>query len=227
MKNFQKHKGQAFVPYLLLILLTILFCYLFCTKYGIFGSKVDWISQHSVFPDYFRQQFYETGKLFPEFAANIGGGQNIYNFAYYGLFSPLFLPSYALPFVKMSDYVMGMSFCCLLSSVLLLYHWLRTRNFSVKISFCSTLIFLLAGPVIHQSYSQIMFINYMPFLLLGFLSIDGYFQDCFQETSYLRMHQILPFRRHFPLICSLFLMIMTSFYFSIGGMLVLVLYKRL
>lgn len=224
MKNFQKHKGQAFVPYLLLILLTILFCYLFCTKYGIFGSKVDWISQHSVFPDYFRQQFYETGKLFPEFAANIGGGQNIYNFAYYGLFSPLFLPSYALPFVKMSDYVMGMSFCCLLSSVLLLYHWLRTRNFSVKISFCSTLIFLLAGPVIHQSCSQIMFINYMPFLLLGFLSIDGYFQDCFQETSYLRTHRILPFRRHFPLICSLFLMIMTSFYFSIGGMLVLVLY---
>ncbi len=224
MKYIQKHKGVTFLPYLLLILLTLFFCYLFCTKYGIFGSKVDWISQHSVFPDYFRRQFYETGKLFPEFAANLGGGQNIYNFAYYGLFNPLFLPSYALPFVKMSDYVMGMSFCCLLSSALLLYHWLRTRDFSVKISFFTALVFLLTGPVIHQSFSQIMFINYMPFLILGFLSVDHYFRDIFEEASFLKMHRMLPFSKQFPLIVTLFLMIMTSFYFSIGGMLVLVLY---
>ena len=48
----------------------------------VFGANVDWISQHSVLPEYFRQQFYDTGQLFPEFAANIGGGQNIYNFSY-------------------------------------------------------------------------------------------------------------------------------------------------
>ena len=74
----------------LLILFTLFFCWLFCGRYGVFGSKVDWISQHSVFPDYFRQQFYDTGDFFPEFAAGIGGGQNIYNFAYYGLYSPVF-----------------------------------------------------------------------------------------------------------------------------------------
>ncbi len=216
----KKLKGQAIVPYLLLTILTLIFCYLFCTKYGIFGSKVDWISQHSVFPDYFRQQFYETGKLIPEFAANIGGGQNIFNFAYYGLLSPLFLPSYALPFVKMTDYVMGMSFVCLLASVLLLYHWLRNRDFSTKISFSSALVFLLTGPVIYHSYSQIMFMNYMPFLILGFLSVDKYFQ----EISFLETHKMLPFSRQVPLIISLFLMIMTSFYFSIGGMLALVIY---
>lgn len=220
MKNFQKLKGQNIVPYLLLTLLSFLFCYLFCLKYGIFGSKVDWISQHSVIPDYFRQQFYETKKLFPEFAANIGGGQNIYYFAYYGLFSPLFFPSYLLPFVKMSDYVMGMSFSCLVISVLLLYYWLRTKEFSVKICFFTALSFLLSGPVIYHSYSQIMFINYMPFLILGFLSVDHYFQ----ETSFENIHHIRPFKRQFPLILSLYLLIMTSFYFSIGGMLVLVLY---
>lgn len=60
----------------------------------IFGSNVDWLSQHSVFPEYFRQQFYETGTVFPEFAANIGGGQNIYNFAYYGLL----IMAYIIPF---------------------------------------------------------------------------------------------------------------------------------
>ncbi len=49
----------------------------------VFGANVDWISQHSVLPEYFRQQFYSTGNLFPEFTANIGGGQNIYNFSYH------------------------------------------------------------------------------------------------------------------------------------------------
>ena len=61
------------------------------------GSETDWLSQHIVFPEYFRQRFYETGNLFPDFAMEIGGGQNIYNFGYYGLYNPLYLLSYLLP----------------------------------------------------------------------------------------------------------------------------------
>lgn len=57
----------------------IFFCWWFVGRHGIFGAKVDWLSQHSVLPDYFRQQFYATGKIFPEFAPNLGGGQNIYH----------------------------------------------------------------------------------------------------------------------------------------------------
>ena len=78
-------KAKRYIPYLLLTGSTLFFCRMFVGRYGIFGAKVDWLSQHSVLPDYFRQQFYATGKLFPEFAANLGGGQNIYHFAYYGL----------------------------------------------------------------------------------------------------------------------------------------------
>lgn len=112
-------KAKRYIPYLLLTALTLFFCRMFVGRYGIFGAKVDWFSQHSVLPDYFRQQFYATGKLFPEFAANLGGGQNIYHFAYYGLYSPLILPSYLLPFVKMSDYIMAVSVTGLTASVLL------------------------------------------------------------------------------------------------------------
>ena len=50
---------------------------MFLFRYGCFASDVDWMSQHSVFPDYFRKLFYKTGKLIPSFASNIGGGQNI------------------------------------------------------------------------------------------------------------------------------------------------------
>ena len=71
------------IPYLILAGFTFFFCWWFVGRHGIFGAKVDWLSQHSVLPDYFRQQFYQTGQFFPEYAANIGGGQNIYNFSYY------------------------------------------------------------------------------------------------------------------------------------------------
>lgn len=68
--------------------------------------------------------------------------------------------------------------------------------------------FLLTGPMICQSYSQIMFVNYMPFLILAMMGVDRYFEK----------------RRSGLLAGSTFLMIMTSFYFSIGGMLALVIY---
>ena len=51
-------KVKRYIPYLLLTGLTLFFCRMFVGRYGIFGAKVDWLSQHSVLPDYFRQQFY-------------------------------------------------------------------------------------------------------------------------------------------------------------------------
>ena len=196
------------IPYLILAGFTFFFCWWFVGRHGIFGAKVDWLSQHSVLPDYFRQQFYATGKLFPEFAANLGGGQNIYHFAYYGLYSPLILPSYLLPFVKMSDYIMAVSITGLTASVLLFYYWLKSRKTDAGTAFILSLMFLLAGPMIGQYSGQIMFVNYMPFLCLALIGVDRYFE---QEKSGL-------------FTVSVFLMIMTSFYFSIGGMLSLVLY---
>ena len=201
-------KVKRYIPYLLLTGLTLFFCRIFVGRYGIFGAKVDWLSQHSVLPDYFRQQFYATGKLFPEFAANLGGGQNIYHFAYYGLYSPLILPSYLLPFVKMSDYIMAVSITGLTASVLLFYYWLKSRKTDAGTAFILSLMFLLAGPMIGQYSGQIMFVDYMPFLCLALIGVDRYFE---QEKSGL-------------FTVSVFLMIMTSFYFSIGGMLSLVLY---
>ena len=201
-------KVKRYIPYLLLTGLTLFFCRIFVGRYGIFGAKVDWLSQHSVLPDYFRQQFYATGKLFPEFAANLGGGQNIYHFAYYGLYSPLILPSYLLPFVKMSDYIMAVSITGLTASVLLFYYWLKSRKTDAGTAFILSLMFLLAGPMIGQYSGQIMFVDYMPFLCLALIGVDRYFE---KEKSGL-------------FTISVFLMIMTSFYFSIGGMLSLVLY---
>lgn len=204
MRRLRHKEGYVF---LLFFLLAALFCLVFVLRFGVFGAEVDWFSQHSVLPDYFRRQFYETGELFPEFAMNIGGGQNIYYFSYYGLYSPIILLSYLLPFVKMSSYVMAAGFFCLVFSVVLMYRWLRGQNISERTAGGVSVLFLLAGPMIFHAYHQIMFVNYMPFLCMGFLGVDEYFKG-----------------KKRLLVISIFLMILTSFFFSIGGLLALILY---
>ena len=52
---------------------------------NVYGSTTDWGIQHYAIPEYFRTLFYDTGNLFPQFAPNLGAGQNIFYFAYYGL----------------------------------------------------------------------------------------------------------------------------------------------
>ena len=207
-KSNAKERLCGLACYVALAVLTVAACWFFAGRYGAFGANMDWISQHSVFPEYFRQQFYQTGQFFPEYAANIGGGQNIYNFSYYGLYNPIVLIAYLLPFVKMSDYLMAASVICLAASVCLLYGWLKKRRFSTEIALGVAVLFLLAGPMIYQSCHQIMFVQYMPFLLMAFLGVDRYWEK--GKTGLYTL--------------GVFLMILTSFYFSIAGMAALFLY---
>ena len=91
---------------LLIIYGVLIFIVLLVMRFtNVFGSDTDWISQHTVFPEYLRNMFYETGKLIPNFSLNYGGGQNLYNISYYGLLSPLILPSYLMPHVSMVTYM--------------------------------------------------------------------------------------------------------------------------
>ena len=106
----------------------------------------------------------------------------------------------------MSDYLIAASFTCLASAVVLLYFWLIKRGFSQTVSFLTALLFLLSAPMIFQSYNQIMFVNYMPFLCMALWGVDSFLEK--RKTASLFIRCIL--------------MIMTSFYFSIGGILVLI-----
>ena len=81
--NYLILTGIVFVIYMILTHFTY-----------VFGSDTDWINQHTIIPDYFRQLFYKTGNLIPSFSFNYGGGQNIFNLSYYGFLSPIILPSY-------------------------------------------------------------------------------------------------------------------------------------
>lgn len=202
------NRKKKFVPYLFLGAVTVFICWFFAGRFGMFASTLDWISQHSVIPDYFRRQFYETGELFPEFAPSLGGGQNIYNFSYYGLYSPVILLSYLLPFVKMSDYLMAASVLCLAAAGMLLYYWLKSCRVSRETALCCAVMLLLAAPMVYQSYRQVMFVSYMPFLCMALIGTERYWKS--GKTGLFT--------------AGVFLMILTSFYFSIAGIMSLAMY---
>lgn len=170
---------------------------------NIFGSNMDFINQHAVLPEYFREYFYTNHKLILEIFYNLGAGENAFNFSYYGLLSPVILISYLLPFISMRNYIMGSSIIMLLISIFLFYKWIR-NSFDSKYTCLLTLIFMLASPIFFHFHRQLMFVNYLPFLLLTFINID---KD-----------------NKFMIVINIFLMIMTSYYFSVVGIVGIIIY---
>lgn len=205
MKKSEKiDKRNIIILVLVLIALVLVF-----TRFNfLYGSTLDWPTQHWAFAEYFRNLFYDTFKLFPSFAFNIGAGQNIYNFSYYGFLNPIILLSYFFPFIKMVTYVMISSIIGVGVSVILFYKWLRNHDFKANLALVVSLVFLCAGPLILHSHRHIMFVNYMPFLLMGLMSIDTYFKN----------------GKRLGFILSVFLIIMSSYFYSIPSLIVLTIY---
>ena len=191
--------------YILIYSLLMVFIMIFPNK--LFGSTIDWNTQHIVFPEYFRNLFYETHNFLPNLAFNIGGGQNIFNLAYYGLLSPIILLSYLLPFISMTTYIMLISIILYISTGILMYKWIN-NNFNRKTALFSSLLILSIPTIIFQFHHHIMFIWYFPFLLLGLISIDNY----------------LKYNKSLLLIISIVLIIFTNYYFSIPSLLCLYIY---
>ena len=195
--NYLILTGIVFVIYMILTHFT-----------NVFGSDTDWINQHTIIPDYFRQLFYKTGNLIPSFSFNYGGGQNIFNLSYYGFLSPIILPSYLLPFVSMKTYMTVVDFIIVVSSGILFYKWILSNKYDRNISLVTSVIFVLSESLIFQMHRHVMFVNYMPFLIMGLMGVDKLFNN----------------NKKTLLIISIFLMIMTSYYYSVGGIVVIGIY---
>ncbi len=191
----------------ILFIITYIIIVLIITHNGeyIMASKTDFPIQHYLIPEYFRNLFYNTKDLFPDFSFHLGGGENIYYLSYYGLFNPIFLISYLLPKISMLDYTIVAMALVVLSSTSLFYFYLRKNKFSHLVSFLSAFLFLCSAPLIFHSHRHIMFISYFPFLLMGFFGID----------------QLVEKKKSSLLILAVTLMILTSYYFSISGLVVL------
>lgn len=196
------------ILYVIILILGVLILMISYSRFKyVYGSVTDWKEQHTVIPDCFRQLFYQTKQIFPSFAPNIGGGQNIYYFSYYGLLNPIILISYLIPFVSMQNYIIVSTAILVFVSVILVYLWLR-RRYEPTVAFMAAVAFMCAGPFIFHSHRHIMFINYFPFLIASFMCIDKGIKN--------RRLVLFP--------VFLFLIIMTSYFFSFSALIFITAY---
>ncbi len=205
-----KHKIKKIFIFhcIILAVLVILSVYVITGQNSIFGSTTDWLSQHSVIPEYFRQQFYETGDLMPQFSFHLGSGQNAYNFIYHGYLSPITLISYLLPSVSMEAYLVGSTVVVMIAALILFYFWLIKKDISPTAAFFSTLLFLFSSAFMFHAHKQVMFMQYMPFLILALMGADSFIRK----------------KKHAMLCVGVFLMLITNYYFSVAGILAVTVY---
>ena len=183
-----------FYPVSLILLFIILITAVIPDGY-VYGSNTDWLSQHVTLAETIRNACLEQHTLLPSWIG-LGGGSNGYQFAYYGFLRPDILIGCLLPQIPMVDIIIGYMTAVYLCSVLLVYIWLRSERISPLLAWLGSMLFMTAGCLFHM-HRQIMFVNYLPFMLLAFL--------CIRKQRY----------KWLPL--CLLLICLSSFYFSISA----------
>lgn len=200
---------KRYLNYLLLLTIGLGLILLSKDGFSLFGSTTDWLNQHVSFANYFRDLFYETGSLFPDFSIHLGGGMNVFSISYYGLYSPWLLVTYLFPQIPMVYLVQIIEIGTYLLSICMLYGFFTHKKISNPNALFASILFACSGPLLFQFHRQFMFVNYMPFFILALYGVDFFFEK----------------GKSFLLVLSLFLMIMTSYYYSVSGILVLLLYS--
>lgn len=159
-----KKRDKFYITILLLLPILFVLC---VSTYSMYGSKLDWLSQHVSLADYFRQ----TKQLLPDSFENLQGQTNAFSFSYYGLLRPDVLISYLFPNVPTSFFII--SYATLLWSFTggLCYYWLRNKGYKDTICFFSSICCICAN-CFFQSHQQIMFVEVLPFLFLSLILID-------------------------------------------------------
>ncbi|MDR3128136.1 MAG: YfhO family protein [Bifidobacteriaceae bacterium] len=164
--------------------------------------------QHIPLADLFRDWFYQNHQLIPQFIPNLGGGQNAFNLAYYGLGNPIIILSYLFPFIPMSYFWLGILLIFVLVSVGLFYFLLR-QDFKTIPSLVASLCFGFSQSLIFQAHDQYMMMDYFPFLILSLFGV----------------RRLLINNKWFLLIINVALIALTSFYFVPSCFLVICFYS--
>ena len=144
----------------------------------LFGFGSDWLSQHLPIAESLRQAMLESGRLLPLYI-DLGGGASAYDFAYYGLLRPDVLLGCLLPGVGMEYILGGYAVFELLLGGNLVYVWLRENcgqnAAGRRVAFAGSVLYLAAGCFLHAHF-QLMFVNYLPFLVLALIGVDRFIE---------------------------------------------------
>lgn len=139
-----------------------------------FGYGSDWLSQHLPLAETLRSAMLDSGRLLPLYL-HLGGGSSVYDFAYYGLLRPDILLGCLFPQVGMEYLLAGYSLAGIVLGTNLLFWWLRRRLRSepsgVRAAAFAAMLYAAANCLFH-AHNQLMFVNYLPFLILTLIGID-------------------------------------------------------
>lgn len=167
MERQRRDRQKDIVLCIFLVIIFFGLLYITVPKGDIYGSTTDWLSQHTTLAETLRDEMLEKGTLFPDFIW-LGGGNNIYNFSYYGYLRPDVILGCLLPQVSMEWILIGMMVVSFLVTVLLCYIWLRMNALNPGTAFLGSFFCMTAACFFHF-HRQIMFINYMPLLFLALM----------------------------------------------------------
>ena len=139
-----------------------------------FGYGSDWLSQHLPLAETLRSAMLDSGRLLPLYL-HLGGGSSVYDFAYYGLLRPDILLGCLFPQVGMEYFLAGYSLAGIVLGTNLLFWWLRRRlrgePSGTRAAAFAAVLYAAATCLFH-AHNQLMFVNYLSFLILTLIGID-------------------------------------------------------
>ena len=139
-----------------------------------FGYGSDWLSQHLPLAETLRSAMLDSGRLLPLYL-HLGGGSSVYDFAYYGLLRPDILLGCLFPQVGMEYLLAGYSLAGIVLGTNLLFWWLRRRlrgePSGARAAAFAAVLYAAATCLFH-AHNQLMFVNYLPFLILTSLLLE-------------------------------------------------------
>lgn len=135
-----------------------------------FGSGGDWYSQHVGAAEALRQTILDSGTIFPQIV-NIGGGSNVYDLAYYGLFRPDVMISCLFPETEMKYFIASYAAMGVIAAVNLMYVWLDRKGMKRGSCLAGGLLMASAACFFH-AHHHVMFVSYMPFLIMALMGAD-------------------------------------------------------
>lgn len=185
---------------LLLLVLGALLIILSRRPDSLYGSTTDWFAQHVSIAETMRQTILEEGTLFPG-RLPLGGGSNIYDFAYYGYLRPDVLLSCLFPGIAMETVITLYSVAGYLWAVVLFYFLLRKAGMKPEAALLGGILFLGAGCFFHI-HRHVMFINYMPFLLGALFGVLKYHRTGKSALAILMM-ALIPLHSYYYAISCL------------------------
>ena len=139
-----------------------------------FGYGSDWLSQHLPLAETLRSAMLDSGRLLPLYL-HLGGGSSVYDFAYYGLLRPDILLGCLFPEIGMEYFLAGYSLAGIVLGTNLLFWWLRRRLRGEPSGACAAAfaaVLYAAATCLFHAHNQLMFVNYLSFLILTLIGID-------------------------------------------------------